>query len=160
MTFDGMFVPRPPSAFHDDSWRKTRAQPTHEAIQQQVLTFLRDRVVAAPDRAFVDRHVEGEYAIVKRGQIIAYVDAIEILSVNLFRTVSLFEVKPVIDTVFGIVRQAKALLQLAQTTIPGEAYYCHVVVPWTDPKIEELKAEWPRTWAWGIKFDQCAGDAE
>lgn len=157
MSFEDQFIPRAPSAYHDQAWKRLRSAPQHEVMQAEVLAFLRNRVLAGlPPRAFVDRMVEGEYPIVRRGQVVAYADAIEISSVDLLRTINLFEIKPSIDTVFGIVRQAKSLLQLARSTIPGEMYFCHVVVPADDPKMRDLRAEWPHTWAWGIKFDSGA----
>lgn len=161
LSYDDLIIPRTPSGYHDDARGRLRKEPKHDLMQAEVLKFLRGRVLAGiPEGAYVDRLVEGEYPIVRRGQVVAYADAIEIASVNLFRTISMFEIKPVIDTVFGIIRQAKALLQLASVTIPGEAYFCHVVVPAEDPLLPELRAEWPRTWAWGAKFEEKTGGDE
>lgn len=148
MTHD--FRPRPPSSFHNDRWQAVRAGSKHDAMQAELLVFLRSRpVVAIPDGAIVHRHVEGEYPLTRNGQIIAYTDAIDITTINLMRIVSLFEVKPKIETVFGIVRQAKALLSLAGQCISGDHYHCHIVVPHDDPALPDLRGEWPNTWAWG-----------
>lgn len=154
-----LFIPRTPSGFHDESWKRLRATPKHDVMQAEVLHFLRNRVLAGlPERSFVDRMVEGEYPIEKRGQIIAYVDAIEITTIDFRTTVQAFEIKPVIETVFGIVRQAKALLPLLRVAIPGVDHFVHIVVPANDPKIAELRTEWPHTWAWGATFEETQGD--
>lgn len=144
------FRPRPPSSFHNDRWKAARAGSRHDAIQTELLAFLRSRpTVNIPERAAVHRFVEGEYPLTRAGQIIGYADAIEITTVNLTRVVSIYEVKPKIETVFGIVRQAKAMLALAQQCISGDQYYCHIVVPCDDPLVDHLRSEWPHTWAWG-----------
>lgn len=155
MTAHDKFFPKPPSAFHNAAWMKVRANPGHEIMQQQVLAFLRQRRIAglAPGGA-VYRDVEGEMPLVRRGQIVAYADAAEILQIDLTRIISLFEIKPAIETVFGIVRQAKALLELAKAALPADQHWCHIVVPAADPKLDDLRVEWPHVWAWGIQFER------
>jgi hypothetical protein len=149
----GNFPPTP-SRFHDDAWRRDRG---HDAMQAAFLEFLRDRPTAAiPEGAIVYREVEAEKPLYLRGQIVSYVDCCEILTVNLTTFVSLFEIKPRIDTVFGIVRQLKSALDIAKRSIPGDLYFCHVVVPASDPKLADLRAEWPHVWAWGITFEDGA----
>ena len=124
-------------------------------MQAEVLAYLRTRPLAGvPYGAIVDRHVEAEYAFVRNGQVVGFVDAIEIVTVNLTAVAHLFEIKPKIDTVFGIVRQAKAAEALAASCIPAQSHVCHVVVPHTDPLLPALRAEWQHTWAWGIEFPE------
>ena len=143
--------PQPPSRYHDQAYRRDAG---HDDLQQEFLDWMRSRPTALlPIGAPVHRHVEGEYALRRNGQIISFVDAIEILTVNLTRIVSLFEIKPRIETVFGIVRQAKALLDLAQTDIRADQHYCHVVVRAGDPMIPMLRKYWPHVWAWGETFE-------
>ena len=68
--------------------------------------------------------------------------------------VSLFEIKPQIDTPFGIVRQVKSYLELAAREWPdADQITAHVVVPHADPQLPDLRAEWPQTWAWGVSFE-------
>lgn len=144
-----------PSGFHDDAYRRDAG---HDAMQQRFLEWLRSRPIAGlPTNAVVHRAVEGEYPLMRRGQIVAYVDACEILTVNLVSTVSLFEIKPTIHTVYGVVRQAKALEALSRA-IPADFHFCHVVVKAGDPLLPALRAEWPRVWAWGITFDSVGRD--
>jgi hypothetical protein len=135
-----------PSQFHDQAYRRDAG---HDRLQADFLTFLRSRPFAGiPEGAIVHRTVEAEFPLRRRGEIVAYVDAVEILTVNLSTTASLFEVKPRIHTVFGIVRQAKAYEALAQGCIPADMHFCHVIVPAADPLLAALKSEWPRVWAW------------
>ena len=150
---------RTPSSFHNDKWQVARKHPNHDRLQMDVLAHLRTRPIAGVrPMDIVVREVEGEYPIVRRGQVIGYADAIESLPVNGVRVVSLFELTPVIETVFGIVRQAKALLQLAVTSIEADQHYCHVVVPAGDPLLAGLRAEWPHTWAWGATVQEQPHD--
>ncbi len=147
MTFGSRITP---SGFHDAAYRRDAG---HDAMQQAFLVFLRARPISAvPAGAIVHREVEGEFPLYRRGQIVAYADAAETLTVNLTTTLSLFEIKPRIETVYGIVRQAKALESLAKA-IQADFHVCHVVVPATDPLIGAMRAEWPRVWAWGISFE-------
>jgi len=146
----GNFPPTP-SRFHDDAWRRDRG---HDSMQAEFLDFLRGRPLVIPVGALIHRDVEAEKPLYLRGQIVSYVDCCEILTINLTVFVSLFEIKPRIDTVFGIVRQLKSALDIAKRSIPGDLYFCHVVVPASDPKLDDLRAEWPRVWAWGATFDQ------
>ena len=149
-------IPRPPSAFHNEAWLRAKRQPKHDLLQQEVLAFLRQRPVCGiPENTAVHRHVEGEFALRKRGQIVSFADAAEVLDVNLTCIVSLFEIKPRIETVFGIVRQAKAMLGLVAETVPRATQaYCHVVVPADDPLLADLRREWPHTWAWGFAEEE------
>jgi hypothetical protein len=152
-------IPRTPSGWHNDAWKRLRATPKHDVMQRDVLTYLRGRkLVGLPDGAFVDRMIEGEYPIVLRGNIVAYVDAIEIFSVDLRRQVHAFEIKPVIETTFGIVRQIKHTMQLLRQVIPDAMHFGHLVVPAVDPLLSELRMEWPQTWAWGFGTDENADD--
>lgn len=154
-------IPRTPSGWHNQSWQRMRATPKHDVMQRDVLTFLRNRVLAGiPEGAFVDRMVEGEYAIVLHGHIMSYADAIEITSVNLRREVHVFEIKSVIDTVFGIVRQIKSQMQLISQAIPDAMHFGHLVVPVEDALLSDLRTEWPSTWAWGFKTKEEEGDDE
>lgn len=152
MSIQVPLYPLTPSRYHEQA----RNHPAgHDRIKQELLAFLRDRPLAAiPECAAVHREVEAERPLHRRGQIVSYVDAVEIVTVNLSTTVSLFEVKPQIDTIFGIIRQAKAMLALARADIPGDVHVCHLVVPHTDPLLAALRAEWPHTWAWGVRFGE------
>lgn len=141
--------PITPSAAHNEAYHRDAG---HDAMQAEFLKFLRARpILAIPANAIVHRVVEAEMPILRRGQIVAYADAAEILTVNLLTTVSLFEIKPRIHTVFGVVRQAKALLELARASIPSDLHVVHVVVPARDLKLADLRREWPNTWAWGAQ---------
>lgn len=159
MTEDGgqpLFAPKPPSKFHDISWRRARAFPTHEAMQSEVLDFLRTRPIAGlSTKSTFDRQIEGEYAFIRNGQVIGFADAFEILDIDFRRFVTAYEIKPKIDTVFGIVRQAKALLQLTRSSIKAEQHHCAIVVPHTDPLLAELRSHWPATWAWGFRNEDA-----
>lgn len=155
MSHDQPLIPRPPSAFHNEAYHRDAG---HDALQQEVLRFLRGRSLAGlPPAAALHREVEGERPLYRCGQIVGYVDACEIVTVNLFVTCQLFEIKPRIQTVFGIVRQAKATLALAKTCIPADLHFCHVVVPHNDPKLSDLRAEWPHVWAWGVESPEWDG---
>lgn len=139
-----------PSGFHDRAWRRA---PKHDVMQREFLEFLRARpTLAVPPGVLSARQVEGEYPFVRNGQVISFADAIEIFDVGDLRTVSIFEIKPIIDSIYGIVRQAKAQLQLAETLLPANVHVLHLVVPHDDPALPDLRAEWPHTWAWGIEF--------
>ena len=151
-------APLTPSRAHDQAFKRDRG---HDAIQREVVAFLRRRSLCAiPKGAILHRTVEAEMPIYRRGQIIAFADAAEILTVNLTVTASMFEVKPKIHTTFGIIRQAKTLLSLAKETIPADFHLCHIVVPASDPLFPDLRAqieddpaaEEIRTWAWGAAF--------
>ncbi len=145
-----------PSGWHDQAWRR---EAKHEAMQRELLAFLRSRSIAGlPETPLVRRTVEGEYLITIGRNIVGFADAVEILNIRLQTTVSLFEVKPRIDDLFAIVRQAKALLQLAKRAIPAEFHYCHLIVPHDDHKLAYLRREWPHTWAWGIQFPALEDD--
>lgn len=123
-------------------------------MQAEFLGFLRDRPTAMiPEGALVHRTVEAEMPLYRRGQIISYVDAAETLTINLTTTVSLFEIKPRIETVFGIIRQLKATLALAEQSIKADHHYCHAIVPHDDPHLTELRRWWPYVWAWGVTFE-------
>lgn len=153
---DKLFVPRLPSRFHDEARRRS---PNHDRMQIEVLDFLRSRkLVGLPDTGLIDRTVEGEYPIIRRGQVVSFVDAIEILEIDLRKYVSAFEIKPKIDSVFAIVRQAKATLALLQSTLRPAYCVCHVVVPHTDPLLLEMRAAWPQTWAWGLPTKETLHD--
>lgn len=146
----GRAAPSTPSGFHQ---RARQRGVTHDKMQAELLAFLRARPLAGiPLGAIVHRQVEGELPLTRRGQVVSFADAAEILTVNLATVVSLFEIKPRIDTVFGIVRQCKAMLALARACITGDQHYCHAVVPHDDPLIADLRAEWPLVWAWGVTF--------
>jgi hypothetical protein len=155
----GVFtIPRTPSGFHESARRRAAACPRHDAMQQEVLAFLRGRTIAgAPKGAFILHEVEAEKPFTRNGQVIAYADAMETIQVNLFRSVNVFEIKPRIETVFGILRQVKGLLELARKEVPGDMHFGHVVVPADDPRLAEMRAEWPNTWAWG---QDCSERAE
>lgn len=143
--------PSTPSRAHEDAWRRDAG---HDAMQETFLAFLRSRPIAAiPEGAIVHRTVEAELPLHRNGRIVSFVDAAEILTINLTTIVSLFELKPRIDTVFGIVRQAKMMLELAQAEIQADQHYCHVVVPAGDPLIAALRQHWERVWAWGATFE-------
>lgn len=150
----------PPSYFHDQARKIALDYPGHEKIKQELLTYLRSKVITGlRPGAFVDRLVEGEYTILDdQKRICGYADAIEILNIDLIRTITIFEVKPKIDTVFGIVQQMKAYLCLAEQYMPAHHYAGNLVVPASDPRLAELRHQWPRTWAWGIKFDTDQDD--
>lgn len=143
-----------PSGFHGSA----RGRPvSHDIMQRDFLAYLRAKpTVNIPDGVLSHRQVEGEYPLVRNGQVISFVDAIEILEIGVLsqelRTISLFEIKPVIDTVYGIVRQAKSQLQLAETLIPADVHVLHLIVPHDDPLLLEMRAEWPHTWAWGFEL--------
>ena len=144
-----------PSGFHDQAYRRDAG---HDAMQQAFLDWLRTRPIAnLPPRAAVHRHVEGEYPLWRNGQIVAYADAAEVLTVNLTVTLSLFEINPRIHTVFGVVRQAKALEALARS-VKADFRYCHIVVKAEDPLLADLRKEWPRVWAWGVIFEPMDAD--
>lgn len=140
--------PKTPSGFHGDARRRT---PSHDRMQTELLAFLRGRPYAAlPTGAPVHRVVEAEYPLVRNGQVVAFLDAVEIVTIALSSTVNLFEIKPKIETVFGVIRQAKAGLVLAYSTIRADVLVYHIVVPWDDPLLGALRQEWPRTWGWEI----------
>jgi hypothetical protein len=116
-----------PSGFHDRAWRRA---PKHDDMQREFLEFLRARpTIIVPPNAISARQVEGEYPLVRNGQVISFVDAIEILDVGFCRTVTLFEIKPIIETVYGVVRQAKAQLELASNCFANATVTLNVVVP-------------------------------
>ena len=124
-------------------------------MQAEFLAWLRGRRVAGvPDSALVSRHVEAEFPLTRRGEIVGWVDAVEVLDVALTCIVSLFEIKPVVDSPFGIIRQAKSYLNLARATFARADHIdLHIVVPASDPLLSQLRAEWPRTWGWGTTFN-------
>jgi hypothetical protein len=143
---------RCPSSFHDDAYRRDAG---HDQMQAEFLGFLRARQVTLfPESATIHREVEGELPIKRRGQIVAYADACEILHVDLTRIVSIFEIKPKIHTVFGIFRQCKAMLALANECMSADQFWVFAVVPHTDPLIDSLRVEWPHVWAWGATFHE------
>lgn len=145
-----------PSRFHDQAYRRDAG---HDAMQAAFLDFLRSRpVVIVPMGAFIHREVEAERALRKDGDIVSYVDAIEIVTVNFTTVANLFEMKPRIHTVFGILRQAKAILELAKQDIIADQHHCHVVVPAKDPLIGVLRQHWPLVWAWGATFEPTGAD--
>lgn len=123
-------------------------------MQAEVLAHLRNRpLVGIPDVTPVHRDVIGEWPIHRAdGQVIAFVDAVEIVTVGLEQHVYAFEIKPVIDTAFGIVRQLKAIEALIASRIRPKFQTVFAVVRWDDPKLGILRKEWPATWAWGIQF--------
>jgi hypothetical protein len=128
-------------------------------MQQEVLAFLRSRKPAGlPDTDIIDRLVEGEFPLFKRGQVVSFVDAIEILEIRLKRFVSAFEIKPVIVSPTAVIRQVKSQLALIRSNLKPTRCDIHIVVPATDPLLPELRAEWPQTWAWGFKLDQEVDD--
>ena len=140
--------PLTPSAAHNEAYVRDAG---HDRMQQDFLAFLRSRRLV--DRGpLVHREVEAEMPLYRRGQIVAYADAAEMITTGVTKQIHLYEIKPKIHTVFGIVRQAKALLDLAKT-IEADCHCVHVVVPHTDPLICQLKGEWPHVWAWGVTFD-------
>lgn len=145
-----------PSGFHDRAWRRA---PKHDVMQKDFLAYLRARpTMIVPASQLVSRQVDGEYPLVRNGQVISFVDAIEILDIGLLRVVSLFEIKPIIDTVYGILRQVRAQLQLAETLMPANVHVLHIIVPHDEPMLPDLRAEWPHTWAWGATFDEIGCD--
>lgn len=153
MSFIDSHIPRTTSKFHSEAREKLRSHPKHDTMQREVLEFLRTRKLGGLEHQnFVTKIVEGEYPLIWRGQVVSFADGIEILTVNFRTTVTIFEIKPIIDTVCGILRQVKAQLVLAQTAVPGDEHIGIIVVPASDPLLAELRAEWPHTWAWGIKF--------
>ena len=141
---------RTPSGFHDEAYKRPRG---HDAMQMEFLAFLRARPFGAaiPAGAMVHRDVEGERPFIRNGQVIAFADAFEMLTINLYQVASAFEIKPRIETVFGVVRQAKALLQVMRQTLRADQHWVHVVVPHDDPMLDELRKEWPHVWAWGLQ---------
>jgi len=146
-----------PSGFHDEKWRQNRALPTHDEMQRDFLTFLRARSIIVSG-ALVTREVIPEYEFVRKGRIVAFADAVEIVDVDFMRTVNIYEIKPIIETVFGIVRQCKALFQLARELIPGNVQVVHAVVPFNDPLLDALRVEWPAAWGWGATFKPVTED--
>ena len=150
---------KPPSRFHDEAYRRDAG---HDALQAEFLAFLRSRVVTfIPENSRVSREVEAEFPLKNRyGVVVSFADAAEILLVNFCCVVSLFEVKPRIETVFGIIRQAKATEALGLQNWPDAQVYCHVVVPASDPLIAALRHEWPRVWAWGATFEPVEAEED
>ena len=142
-------APLTPSRAHDQAFKRDAG---HDALQQEVLAFLRGRSLAQSGATIISRTVEAEMPFRKRGQIVAYADIGEIIDTPLCRIVNIYEIKPRIETVFGIVRQAKVLADLVQD-IEADQRYVNVVVPHTDPLGPALLREWPRTWAWRRDFD-------
>ena len=58
MSYEDQFIPRTPSRFHDEAYKRLRSAPKHDIMQAEVLAFLRARVLAGlPDGALVDRLV-------------------------------------------------------------------------------------------------------
>ena len=136
-----------PSAAHNGAYQRDRG---HDAMQMAFLKFLRTRPLSClPASPLVHHQVEGELALSRRGQVVAFVDCAETITVGLSQSVNWYEIKPRIETVFGVVRQAKALEQLGHSLGYAKGPFAvHVVVPASDPKITDLKAEWPNVWAW------------
>ena len=158
MIGDEPFLPKPPSKFHEDRGRG-KSSWRHDKMQAELLAFLRARSIAGlPANAVINREVEAEYPLTKRGQVVSFVDAIEVLDVNLLRFVSAFEVKPEIDSPCAIVRQAKSSAELLRHQIKFIAHLdYHLVCDANDPKLADLRAEWPHVWAWGVVFDPDTG---
>lgn len=154
--------PQTPSGLNEQARQRG---PRHEAMQRSFMEFLRARrvTVGIPPGATVHRHVESELILDSNARIGGFVDCAEILSVSGASTIaSLFEIKPVIDDVYGIVRQAKAILFHARRAIIADQHWCYVVVPADDPLIDDLRAEWPHVWAFGASFkpeDEDIGEA-
>lgn len=122
-------------------------------MQAEVLEHLRTRpMVGIPEGVPVHREVVGEWPIYRRNQIVSFVDAVEIVTIGLEKHIYAFEVKPVIDTVFGIVRQLKAMDALIATEVRPKFRVVFAVAHWDDPSLADLRKEWPQTWAWGIQF--------
>lgn len=139
-----------PSCAHDEAFRRDAG---HDSLQKEFLTFLRERrqVIFSGDLP-IHRHVEAEYPFHRHGNIVAYADAVEILHVGPTKIVNIFEIKPKIHTVFGIVRQIKALVTLGYRDLAADICNGHIIVPAHDPKIGDLRDEWPHTWAWNIQI--------
>lgn len=150
-----LLVPRPPSYWHDQAYRRPRR---HDEMQKEFLDFLCDRRLAGlPDTELIDRQVEGDFPLYAGGKSVSplsFVDAIEILDIRLERFVSAFELKPEIYSVSGIIRQVKAQIPLIWSNLKPHHFQYYIVVPATDPLLPDLRAEWPQTWAWGFKLDQ------
>jgi hypothetical protein len=141
-------VSKPPSRWYSSGCDRGK---THDQMQTELLSFLRSRKIWTPSSKTVvaiDRVVEGEYAFTRRGEVVAFADAIEILTIDLFKVVNLFEVKPKIESVFAVIRQATALLELAKSSMMADLHYCNIVVPAADPLLPELRVEWPHAWGW------------
>jgi hypothetical protein len=143
-------LPPTPSRSHEEARRRHIG---HDQIQADLLVFLQKRLVSGVrPTAEIKKFVDSEFPLRRNGRIVSFVDCAEILTVDRTTVVSLFEVKPKIDTVFGIKRQCLLMLDLAEKSIQADQYYCHVGVPFYDPLLLELRKAWPLTWAWGITF--------
>jgi hypothetical protein len=133
-----------PSGWHDDAYRRDAG---HDAMQMAVWKYLRNYDHEKPLMESERRSVVVEYPIVRRGAgIVAFVDVADLLwyrsSAWTIVSAKLFEIKPSIKTVFGIVRQCNAI----EKAFGGETmkdFRIYAVVPFDDPKIEELSEAMP-----------------
>jgi hypothetical protein len=148
-----------PSGFYAKGRNRS---PAHDAMQAEFLSFLRQRIIAAPAGSHViHRQVEVEMPIVQNGRVQAFADLAEIWDFQAGRVINLYEVKPAIESVGGLIRQCKAMLALAEASdLSGSIISCAAVVRWNDPLLPELRASYAHVWAWGIEFDLEAVAAE
>ena len=133
-------------------------------MQRELADFLRSaaRTISLRGSEAVYREVHVEQPV-PNGTTFALVDVAEFCAVNLTNIIHLFEVKPVI---FGTapLAQMKGYLLLAarpaafhwENGIPitPDQIHGHIVVPFNDPRLAELRAEWPHVWAWGETFEK------
>ena len=155
--------PRSPSAWHDLIWKRP---PSHSVMQRELADFLRSaaRTISLRGSEAFRHEVHVEHPIPGQdGYPVAFLDVVEFVAVNLTTIVHLFEVKPVIEAT-GPLRQIKGYLALAEKPrvfeweiglpLRPDQIHGHIVVPFNDPRLAELRAEWPHVWAWGETFEK------
>lgn len=131
-----------PSGWHDDACRRDGG---HDEMQMAVWLELQRQAKPDPTDELT-RSVAVEFPMVRRGSgIVAFAD-IALLWLNTeddIKRAVLYELKPKIHSVFGILRQAMCLEKAFAFAYPGTACLVEAIIPLKDPKLPALSLLMP-----------------
>jgi hypothetical protein len=148
-----------PSGWHDDAYKYN--EPGHDELQMAVYNWLADREIGGlrlgdqEGPRLLRQRVVFEFPMIRparRGRngsaerLIGFADIAELFGYSCdgdFDRAVLFEIKPEIRTIAGIVRQCVAYNVAFQAAFPHAACKIFPVVPSNDPKISDLRTVMP-----------------
>jgi hypothetical protein len=163
-----------PSAWHEDAYKYN--EPGHDELQMAVYNWLDNREFGGlrlrddeESPRLTRQRVVFEFPMIRaarRGRngsaekLVGFVDVAELFGYETdsdFDRAVLFEIKPEIRTIGGIVRQCLAYQLGFREAFPNKACKVFAVVPFKDPKLAALRSVVPCL-AWNTETYELEGN--